>query len=367
MKKILIVFCFIFLIGGAFAYSGVSPSGYKRDFNSKFRESFAFNFILPEDLGADIFIEGDFADYIKVDKSFIKGSTVVVALLELPDEGFRPGIHNTYIRAKQKIEAEDGVFITLNVGGLISVRVPYPGKYAELELETENVNQGEPVNLELIVYSRGDEDIQATAFIDIVDSNGVFIERLNLGTKIVESTKNEKFLTVLDSSDYLSGDYNVNAVVEYGGEVSANISKAFRLGKLFVNISDYTKEFEKNKINRFVIDIESFWNDQIEDVYADVDIIGIEESFKTPSTNLDPWMKTTLNGFMDTSQIDKNEFQANITLYYHGFTTSKIVDLKFIDDANYIIYIIIVFLVFIVFFILYLKRKYKWVKNESKK
>ena len=166
MKKILLLFCFILLIGSGVAYSGVSPSSYQRDFKPHFKESFLFNFILSEGVFVDIVVEGDLAEYVKLDKKNLEGSGSVIALLELPEEIDVPGVHKIFVRANQVVEAEEGVVIALNVGGVIVIRVPYPGKYAELDLKTKNVNRGEPVDLDLIVYSRGDEDISASAEIN---------------------------------------------------------------------------------------------------------------------------------------------------------------------------------------------------------
>ena len=364
-KVIIICLCILFFLPfEVLAYSGVTPSSYDRDFKPNFKESFAFRFLFPENSVAELSVEGVLAEYVRLDKKTLKGSGVVIVLLELPEEVDSYGVNRIIVRAKQFVESKEGFSLAFSVGGLIRLRVPYPGKYAELDFKTHNVNQGEPVNFDLTIYSRGKEDIYATAHIDIYDSDNVFTERLNLGTHLIESAKNEKLSTKLNTENYVAGDYNATVVVEYGGENPAVDSKIFRLGKLFVDVSNHTKEFERGKINKFEIEVESFWNSEIENLYAEVDILGYEESFKTPSANLEPWKKTTLSGFFDTSAIEESKFKANITLHYHGETTSKVVDLKFVKDTNYIFYAIlsasgIIFLILLVLVIYFLIRRHK--------
>lgn len=368
MKKVFILLIIVFIyIGSAFAYLGVTPSSYEIDFEPNLKKSFVFRFILPDDVNSEIFVESSLSEYINLDKTFLKGGGVVVVLLELPAKIEVPGDHIIKVLAMEHTGSSGGVSISLAVAGIIKLKVPYPGKYAELDLETQNANQGESVRLDLEVFSKGDEDIYATAYIDIFNGES-FINRFELGSQLIEHAKSAKFSKTLETKEYLAGDYNATAVVNYGGEKPAISSKIFRLGHLFVGISDYTDKFEENKINRFVIEVESFWNEKIEDLYAEVEIVGYDEVFKTPSTSLDPWKKTTLTGFFDTTKIKGSKFEANITLNYHGETTSKLVELKLNKEFDYIIYLTIIVSIATLFSLLYLlKSRYRLVKNGSKK
>lgn len=370
MRKILFFsLLFLFFISGVIAYPGVSPSSYEIDFEPGLKKSFLFGFFSPENMDMNLFVEGDLAEYVKLNKDSLKSSGEVIASLELPQVIVIPGVHIIYVRAQQNVKKNEGVSIALNVGGIIKVRVPYPGKYAELDFNVQNVNKGELANFDLTVFSRGEEDIFATAILEIRENQEEeLIEKINLGSKNIESKKSEKFSLSLDTSDYLSGDYNATAIVEYGGENPSVSSKIFRIGTLFVSISNYTKEFERNKINRFVIEVESFWNDPISGLYAEVDILNSSESFRTPFVDLEPWKKTTLNGFFDTSNLDKDNFKANITLYYHNTTTSQVVDLSLLKEINYVSYVIIsislIILLFLIWrIIIYIKKHYKFVKK----
>jgi hypothetical protein len=115
----------------------------------------------------------------------------------------------------------------------------------------------------------------------------------------------------------------------------------FRLGALELKISNHTQEFEENKISPMDIEVESFWNNKIEGVYVDVQILNHDINFKTPSADVDRWSKTVFNGFLDTTGIKEKKFRANVTINYAGKKTSEIVDLKIKSEINYGLYALI--------------------------
>jgi hypothetical protein len=372
MKKVLVIGIFFFILSFNLvsAYPGVTPSSYNVDFSPNLKQSFAFRFLMPEDARADISVDGELAKYVKIDKKTLKGEGVVIALVDLPEKVETPGINIIRIRAKDIVKESEGVGISLSVAGLIRIRVPYPGKYVELDYKVFNANQGEDVNFELIAYSRGEEDVYATVYMDIYDSNNVLIERINLGNRLIKSKESQDFSGKIQTKNYVAGDYNASVIVEYGGENPAVSSKVFRLGRLFVDVSNYTREVERGKINRFEIEGESFWNEEIENLYAEVKILDYDIDFRTPSVALSPWGKRTMIGHFDTSEIEENKFKANITLYYYNESTSKIVDVRFKKEVNYLLYVgigvaVLVILVFLGLVVRLFKKKYKLVKNDG--
>ncbi|MCK5449666.1 hypothetical protein KAI32_02275 [Candidatus Pacearchaeota archaeon] len=363
-----IVFLVFFLVlscDGVYALSGVSPASYEIDFKPNLKQNFNFNFLFDEDIEAEVYVSGDLKDYVKLDKKFLKGGGRVIASIDFPSEIEIPGVHRIRIGAKQLASEGGGIAIVSDVGGVIKVKVPYPGKYVGLEFKTSNANVGEDINLELIVSSMGKEDIYAHPILKIFNSDGE-IEQIDLGEKFIASTKSAEFLKKLSTVNYKPGDYEVSAVVEYGGEKPVIASVPFRLGELRVEISNWTKVFERDKINRFEIRIESLWNDPIESLYASVEIVDYNVQFSTPSISLEPWKKDILTGFFDARDIDEEKFKANITLFYDGHTTSKIVDLEFekeFDSRLYVTLAIAVIVLIAVMIFLMLRRK----KSEKQK
>lgn len=366
------IFCIFFIISlsNVNAIVGVTPADYELNFEPNLERKFNFNFIFDEGIKADVYAAGDLAEYVTLNKDSLNGGGSVVAYLKLPSEVEVPGTHRIAIGAKQSIPTKTGMAIVGDVRGVIKINVPYPGKYAEIEFKTTNANAGEPINFTVTVKNLGKENIYAYTSIEISDLEGSYIETLELGGLFVETTKSEIFFKQLDTSNYKPGDYNALVIVNYGGATMARAEKIFRLGTLHVGVFNYTREFEKNKINRMEIEVESFWNDPIQNLHAEVKILDYEISFLTPSTNLGPWEKKMLTGFFDTTAIEKEEFQANITLHYEGKTTSEIVDLRFKKETSYLPSLIggaaiIIILIVTITIIILLRKKRKSGKEKK--
>ena len=347
--------------------AGVSPPRYDIDFKPRLKQDFNFRFIFDSGSRAEIYVGGELEEYVKLNKKIITGSDTVVASLELPDSIEIPGRHSIIVGARQ-IPSEDagGMVLVADIRAMIRIMVSYPGKYAELGFTATNANVGEPVEFLVTVYSRGSEDIYATPLIDIFNSNEN-LETLGFETKLIESTKSEEFPKTLDTTNYKAGDYNATVVVNYGGGQSATLEKVFRLGELYIGITNTSNYFVRDKINKFSIGVESFWNDPIENVFAKVKIEGFDIEFATPSVDIGSWEKKDLVGYFDTSGIEKSDFQANVTLFYAGKSTSRIVDLELESEADYGLYAIvgglILIIVVLVVVVVWLLRR----KNDKKK
>ncbi|MFH1425393.1 MAG: hypothetical protein ABIG28_01520, partial [archaeon] len=116
----------------------------------------------------------------------------------------------------------------------------------------------------------------------------------------------------------------------------------FRLGDLFVDIINYTKEFRRGQINPMHIDIESGWNDPISEVYATGKVAGYPGvEFQTASVVLKPWAKGRLVGHFDTTTIndEAEEFEMELVLHYGDRTSEERVVLGFVEEeVNYLLW-----------------------------
>ncbi len=368
------VICFIllmFLLQYASASLGVSPAKYEINFEPNLKQTFSFEFRGDKDAIFDIYAEGDLADYLQLSTDTIKEKGVVTATLELPAELDVPGKHRLYVVAAQQAEDESGKGFALigNARGVIQLEVPYPGKYAEVEFTTTNVKTGEDVEFKLKINNLGKEAINTKSYLEIYDSFEKKIETFYAGENALLPTESTEIAGSLGTSKYKPGKYKAAAVVEYEGKTVKKES-LFRIGELYMGITKHSNNFQKDKINRFEIEAESFWNDPIENVYATVTIPEYGISFTTPSVAVNGFQKTVLTGFFDTSTIDAKTFQAKITLRYGDKITEDVVDLKFENKIDYAFYSIILTIVFFLIITIALSIKLIMLErrlNERKK
>ncbi len=337
VKKSLILFCFVslFII---FSYSSVFALGLapaKREVNFEPGYKFAVTYIiLTKDSNQDyeVYAEGFYKDYVKFDQTIFTGSGSVTAYVTLPEKPIKYGPNNLYIRIKEINKEIRGVSTILDVGALIRVHVPYPGKYAEIsKLRVQNVNENEPINLELVVSSRGDENITVNPWLEFYSDNEL-IDTIELSEQLIPAKMEYIYEEKIDSTSYPSGIYNITAYADYGPG-TANRTIPFRIGTLFVDIINYTEEVVAGKINPFEIEIESKWNSDIDKIYALVELknqTGKVLEFKTPPTDLKKWESDTLKAYLNAENLNVGEYETDLTLFYEDATTKKQATIKII-------------------------------------
>ena len=147
---------FLFCINNVNAYVGLTPAAYSIDFQPNLKQIFNFNFYSDDpEIEFNVSVDGDFAEYVELNRNELAGSGNVNVLLKLPKSVEKPGVHRIYISATQLPKSGQGTLgIVASLRGIIDVRVPYPGKYVETEFSASNANAGEPINFNLKIYIR---------------------------------------------------------------------------------------------------------------------------------------------------------------------------------------------------------------------
>jgi len=323
-----LMLCFLILIlslSPVLALSGVNPRSYELNFKGGYNGEFKFDFTFDDRAPVNLHVEGDLAKYVTLNKKRIYGKGEVLASLHLPKKLDKPGVNLIKVVADRE---------GLNVVGLIKLNVPYPSKFAELELRAPNANVGDEVNISLRISDRGNESIDAHPRIWIYQKGRV-IDSWGFRERRIAPGNSEIFNLLFDSSNYSAGDYSAVAVVDYNGK-TARAENPFRLGELSVRILNYTSEFDKGRIERFEISVENLWNNNLKDLYAEVNIPGFENAnFVTQGINLKAWGTGTLVGALNTAKINKRRFKAEVTLHYGGKEDSEIIELRIRRNPSY--------------------------------
>lgn len=372
--RIFIIFTIVIILINTVSALGISPGKIEFNFQPGLEQTISYRvFGTGSETELRLYIEGDLAQYVKLDKEKLIGGGGFIVILKLPEYIEKPGKHRILIGAREIIDeelVETMIGTSINIRGVIEINVPYPGKYIEITLKSHNVNVGEPVRFELEINNKGKETVIFSPKIEI-SSQEKLIETLYLKERVLKSQETIKLYKVLDTTDYNPGTYTALAVVDYGKVAKAESS--FKIGELFINITNTTKQIIIGGIQRFDIEIESGWNDKIEGVYAEVSILNTSDtmiSFKTSPTSLTPWEKKTITGFFDTANFKKGFYDVNITLIYYGKdvgkSSSELVKIEFIKKTNKILIWYIIGGIILLGGIVLLIKKYL-LKNVKKK
>jgi len=326
-----IVFALLILLATlASAHLGMRPA--KMEFDFRPGEEIIINYYVDTtpDVRMRIVAEGDMTENVTFSRDEMTGSGSFLAKLKMPAEARKPGRNDLYIFVKQIVDEEKGFGTAIAIGALVRINVPYPGKYAEIELNVENANKGEPVNTALKIISRGKEAIIVAPILDIYFKEEL-IESISMspdGARSLQTAEEHTFKSSINTQNYLPGNYRAVARVDYGAEDGkpATAEQPFRIGSLNIAIINYTRSMKAGKIVPFVVEIQSDWKDVINGVYANVSLFdekGIGAlSFLMPPVTVSGFQNYQLKGFADATELKKGIYNASITVYYADKSTS---------------------------------------------
>ncbi len=319
---------------------GISPPRIDIAFEPNAHKEYIITLInsAPRPLNATLNLGGDLAQYMKTEEGYFvippQQSKAYTILIDFPAVIRRPGENIVTVNAVQAPmatpEGIKGISATLSVEGSIVVRVPYTGKYAEATLHLEAINEGEQSKATFMVINYGMDEIKnAYGTLEIYDLAGTLLDTLTTPSVYIPAQKTEETLLVLDSKNYGAGIFPVTAYVMYDGDKTNEIEQQLRIGTLFVNVTDYTKEVYTKSLAPFQITAHNRWNNPVEHLFADIRFlkqgVQIGDTLKTHSITLPPWEQLPLSAVWDTTSVAPGIYDAEITLYYHGKTTVIVV------------------------------------------
>lgn len=315
---IAVLFCMSFTT----AALGISPAKKNIDFSPGAEYTFTYNvYSDTPDRKIEVYAEGDLAEYVSFSRTDLSGGGDVVVTLRLPDSIDTPGPHTLLIGAKELPTEQEFIGVAINIRAVIYVFVPYPGKYAEVELSVPDGNTGDKIPVQVYVINRGKEDITAETSVAFKTLDGQTVETMTFLPLSIPVGHEDYFRKYLDTTNIKAANYIAEATVNYNGDQRV-VNQTFRVGSLFVNITNMTTRLQQRGIQKFFVGIESRWNNDLPEVYADVNVSNEAGStvFRTPSLDLPKWSRKELTGYLDTDVLE-GKYLTAVTLHYAGQTT----------------------------------------------
>lgn len=303
-----------------------------------------FNFYAYNNLGVRFKIylraEGALADNVRFHPEvldILPGDKVpFIAALKLPDE-LPPGEHIVYITADEEREGTGTVAARGSIRVPIKVRSRYNGIYPIISVSGRASEAGGEAPIKVSITNHGDIDINsASATVEVFSPNNEYLDTVTTDSKSVPYDESVSLNTLLNTSGYTKGDYILNATVNCDGTLY-EASGLLKLGELNVSILNTTKQFQTGIIQRFDIDIESDWNNPIEDVYADIFVISDQQeiaSLRTPLTDLGAWQNKKINAYWDLADVPLGKYDTLIELNYLEQQTTLNTSIEVLEDLG---------------------------------
>lgn len=285
--------------------------------------------------------------------------TSVGCKVKLPQD-IKPGLNKNFVGVVEDVSGKGVVGGIAGVELSLFIRKPYPGKYLELEkFEANDAKVNEFVNFVMEVINRGNEKINdAFALIDIYDKE-TRIDQIR--TNSIEIINGGTFEAKWQTS--VAGRYTALAKINYDGSLLEE-KKEFRVGDILIEVLEVNEaHVKKGRIAKFDVDIQSYWNEPIENVYVELDVVGSEVNSKTESISVDPWDKTTITGFLETSLLEEGEYEVNVLLKYNNKiseTKTKLLVTKGIEISSILLIVGgLILILLIMINIIVFKKKWK--------
>jgi methionine-rich copper-binding protein CopC len=332
---------FVSISAGSAAAIGVTPGRTTVDFEPNLEKEVNFTILNNEhkSFNAFVYAEDELKDAITSDKNIVEfketdKSKTFTYKFKLPEKLQEPGDHWAKIiimempsATEQKPESQV-VLATTAVVHQLRVKVPYPGKYADLDLVVNEAEPNEDVNFFVKVFNIGSENIyKAFATVDILGATNEKIATVESEQIAVESKKTGE-IAIPWKAEVNPGIYHAVVTVNYDGEVR-KIEKNFAVGAMRVEIIDVkVRNFVLGGIAKFEINMENKWNQKISNVFAEI-VMSSQAgdqvaSFKSSAIDVDPLQRATLYAYWDTEGIEKGAYDAKLILHYGEKTSEKL-------------------------------------------
>lgn len=298
---------------------GINPAKIEKNFNPGMEEKFTFS-VNSDKPGKEIVVykKGSLKEYASLSKEEIRGGGRFNVKVDLPEDLGEPGEHELIVGAKEKIDKElVTVGTSLAVQSVVEYFVPYPGKYLDLEFNPKNANKGTTIPMIMEINNRGKQNVSMKPRIEILDGNKT-IETIRLSRRELPQSDKIRLKGTFNTSGHKPGNYKAKAIVDYAGK-SAIEKGNFTIGHLFVDVTGQTRNLTMGGIKNFRVEAKSEWGKKAEGVYADVEIIeniSSRKVFRTTPDDIEPWQKTNLTGYFDTTNMTSGTYDTKIFLNY---------------------------------------------------
>ena len=269
-----------------------------------------------------------------------KKKTIEIRVV-LPQEFDRPGLVVGEIKVEEIDTDIDADVLNIRpkiaIAHQILVYVPYPGRYAEAVLKTNNVQRGELLPIYITIMNLGQEDLDGVyAQIRISDNSQQEYQTLKTESKHISSKKAGELIVFVNTDDYIPGDYVIDAKVYYD-QKEIGLTGSFTIDDFLIQlISIGVNNFNLGQIAKFEMLIRNIGNRIVKDASArllftkeDGTIIANTKSF---DIDLNPQDVKETVAYWDTRDITVGDYGGTLTLSYEDKSIQRDIQTTIEDE-----------------------------------
>lgn len=346
------LFAFLFLMQNVFAL-GTFPGKTNIDFVPGLSQTISFTVVNSEqkNITVVVSVQGELEEYVTIPETVIKmssneASKEVSYQINLPQE-LPPGIHSADVVI---IQLPDQFIDTgqMSVGAAVAVlaelnvNVPYPGKFAEGNINILGPESDGSVQFVVTVNNKGEFDImRAVAAVDIYTSLNEKVATVNTNEISLLSKQRGELVAKWDSRSLPSGRYIAKANVVYD-EKTFSVEKEFGVGRQRLILEGIeVNDFKLGEIAKFEVLVQNEWSERIDGAFVEMIVYSkdgnILADFKSQNYDIESLNEAMMVAFWDTEGVKEDTYDSKIFLRYAGASDEKELSLDVSSDAIEII------------------------------
>lgn len=247
--------------------------------------------------------------------------------LDLPKFIDTPGESEAWVKVNVvPIEGTSGIAAFPSLVIRYIVFVLYPNKYVEWGFGIPNMNVNESKDIEINLNNLGVPEIYTIkGNVTIINAQGDVIKKINSFNAVnLKSRETKKLSSEFSSFGLPSGNYKAFATLNWDDNSSSR-EIDFKIGRKDVKVHNFTRKFEIDSINKMYIDVESNWNSEIKNLYADISVFDdgqVRKKFKSLNSDLKAFEAKKIEAYFDTNELEKKEYNVLVELKYENEASS---------------------------------------------
>src|SRR3989344_2198024 len=251
----------------------------------------------------DVYEEGEMAEFVKIKTDPKKinfrpedEAKEVDFEIKFKKEDIPPGTSTAFIVVEERFgDSQDN---TVSSKLLLKHKITFTGPYPDLYIEGSlNFHEkGEEVELVAEVKNLGKKDINQVHTTFYVNDKEQKKQELETPTESLKTKETKLLKTTIEKDNFnAAGQYEVSAITKYDDQ-TLELYKTLLIGKPEVDITYFDRYLIAHKVNQYTIDLLNKWNQQIRNVYVDVEVFkggqGDQkiDSFRTRSVDIEAEM-----------------------------------------------------------------------------
>ena len=253
----------------------------------------------------------------------------------------KPGLNTAEVVVVQlpgkSPKSEAFIGAAVGVATQIHVNVPYPGKYAEADMNVIGPDNEGKITFVIPVISRGELDlVRVKATVDIFSSLNEKITTLTTSEISLPSKQRGEIVATWNTSEVPPGPYRAVATVIYD-ESTLKIEKQFEVGKRRLEVENIeVNDFTLGEIAKFEILVNNKWSQTISGAYAQMLVHNPEGAimadFKSATYDIPSLEKILMVAFWDTAGVSKGTYDSSLFLRYGESSEQQDFKLEVKDD-----------------------------------